>query len=211
MKSKEFIVEATTPTPGMVLYHGTIDKNIIGIMKYGLVPRYNRWETKYGGDPKNSVKGIFVTPNLDDAISFSTNGSLSSNGGVVLSFTLLPSDTVGGEQFFDNELVIKNPISPDRLQIAWPKEKAAALDKRRVQAQNSIDKTAIIRQINKLTKPLGFSCKSGSKATMRILTFLPGDQYYDQSILLKDYPAYLSNHGVDQSVVSKVEGIINAS
>ena len=208
MKSTEFIFEKTEPVTGMTLYHGTLEKNVIGIMKHGLVPRYNRWETKYGGDPKNSVKGVFVTPNLDDAIRFCTNNSYSNSGGVVLSFTLLPSDIVEGERFFDNELIIKNTISPDRLCIAWPKGKEKLLDKKKEQAQISINKTAIIKAINKLTRPLGVYCKSASKTTSRVITYYQADQYYDESLLLPDYPAYLTKRRIDPAIVQQVSRII---
>jgi len=211
MRSNEFIIEATTPVIGMTLYHGTDKKNIIGIMKHGLMPRYNRWETKYGGDKKDSVKGVFVTPNLDDAKSFAGSGGYAGYGPsnqVVFGFTLLDSDVVEGEKFFGDELVIMNVITPDRLQIVWPASLAKTLEKKKMQAQASFDKTAIIKQINKLTRPYGAVCKSGSKTTTRVMAYFQDMQYYDTSVLLQDYPAYLLTKGIDPTVVKQVSGII---
>jgi hypothetical protein len=206
MRATEFLSESTI-TPGMTLYHGTAEKNVIGIMKHGLVPRYNRWETKYGGDPKTSTKGVFTTPSLEDAKNFMPTG-YGAAPGVIFAFKLLPTDQVESERFFRDEIIVMNPISPDRLQIVWPPEKANILDKKKAQAQASFDKTEIIKQINKLTRPFGAFCKSASKTTPRIITYSNDPQYYDQSVLLKDYPAYLVSKGIDQAVVAQVAKVI---
>lgn len=68
----------------------------------------------------------------------------------------------------------------------------------------------IIKQLNKLAKPYGWICRSGSKTTPRILTYKAGGQYVEDSILLKDYPLTLANCGVDPEVVQKVQAIISA-
>ena len=208
MRAQEFLAEADTNTGSMV-YHGTVFSNLVGIMKYGLVPRRNRWQTKYGGNNLESELAVFATPNFDDALEFAEQtASVKSGRPVVLAFKLLATDKVDNEAYYSNEILLRNSVAPDRLKVVYPK--GLDIQKAKSTAATSRNKTEIIKQCNKLTKPFGIYCRSGSKTTSRILTYIGDSQYYKDSILLKDYPEYLTKMGVETDVVNKVSQIIGS-
>lgn len=202
------IYEIESAPRSTTVYHGTARKNLVGIMKTGLVPRINRWENKFNapGQKASGEKAVFVTPNFDDAKLFADQ---NRDGGAVVAFELLPTDVVDAEQFYSNELLVRNTVAPTRIRVVWPA--SANQEKLRNQAAASLDKTELIRQLNKITKESLWTIKSASKTTSRVLTFRVGNPYYDTSILLAEYPGFLEEKGVDPAVVNQVKSILNQS
>lgn len=182
------IFESTTTLPDKV-YHGTASANLSNIMKHGLKPRLNKWfysnsyqnpgAPRYRLQPGEKMKDLAdlsTTSDFERAKEYAEQGGSTGWGnvpGVVLAFKPLPSDVIEFEGFDTTELVFKNAIAPERLEIVWPErlmnKKPAMLDKAAEKKMYSANKTAQVKEINKKLKAAnsGFRIKSTSPHTMR--------------------------------------------
>ena len=183
------ILESTTALPDIV-YHGTASANLSNIMKHGLKPRLNKWyysnsyqnpgEPRYKLQPGEKMKDLAdlsTTVSFERAKEYAEQGGSTGWGnvpGVVVAFKPLPTDVIEFEGFDSTELIFKNVISPDRLEIVWPErlknKESALIDKAAEKKMYSANKTAQVKEINKKLKAAnsGFRVKSTSPHTPRV-------------------------------------------
>ena len=133
MKTSE-IVEDKNYT-GTVVYHGTTCMGIDSIMKEGLVPfvcNYSippglSWEDENKLRCDNNQKFVFVHPDIEEAKKFAVeylDSYIPDDDddeclGYVVAFEILPTDKVGKEIYYADELTIKNKVAPERLTVVW--------------------------------------------------------------------------------------------
>lgn len=180
------LFESTLPT---MVYHGTASENLSNIMKHGLKPKMNKWfySNKYQGgsdyklqpgETQAELADLSTTTNLKQAIMYAEQGGSTGWGGkpgAVVAFKPLPSDRMEQGGFDANEIIFKNVIAPERLEIVWPErlatKKSALLQKAAEKKAYGADKTAQVKEVNKQLKAAGsgFRIKSGSSTTPRIV------------------------------------------
>lgn len=176
-----------------IVYHGTASSNLSNIMKNGLKPKLNKWfysnkyqqsgSSGYKLKPEERMKDLAdlsTTVSLERAIKYAKQGGSTGWGNVpsvVLAFKPLPSDVIEFDGFDSTEIIFKNVISPERLEIVWPEKltgkKDALLGKAAEKKEFGSAKTLKIKEINKQLKSVGsgFSIKSTSPNTARIKLF----------------------------------------
>lgn len=186
MRAHEFLVESQIPD---VVYHGTASANLANIMKHGIKPKLNRYayaNRAHGGgvnllpklapgERRSDLETISTSVNFDNSLEYAKLGGSTGSGspGVVLAFRPLPSDNfeVTG---MPGEVVFRNAISPDRLQIVWPRRLAGKetqlAQKAEKKKQSAAEKTQQIKSINQQLKAAGSSIriKSTNPNTARI-------------------------------------------
>jgi hypothetical protein len=186
MRAHDFLVESKIPA---VVYHGTASTNLTNIMKHGIKPKLNRYEYSnrmHGGgferglelepgERRSDLETISTSVNFDNSLEYAKLGGSTGSGspGVVIAFKPLPSDSFEATGM-PGEVIFRNAISPDRLQIVWPKRlvgKERELAQRAEQKkQAGAAKTEQIKTINKQLKTAGsfIRIKSTNANTPRI-------------------------------------------
>lgn len=198
---------------GTTVYHGTNSGNAVSILKSGLHPRPNRWLDKYAdkhAQPSQSAKdnaGIYTTPSLENAMQWNQK---SSGYLIVFAFDIIDSDIIKDiGKYTDDEIIIGNKIDPSRLRVVYPED--FDTDKFRNRATASLNKTAIIRQLNIITKQHGFKVRSGSKTTDRVLVYDLSDdepgRYVSYSFRMQEYLDFLKDK-VPTKVFQKIQDIV---
>jgi hypothetical protein len=183
MRAQEFICE-DKQLPD-IIYHGTPSKNLTNILRRGLQPRYNKWETQQYKlyTPQNAKRSaddqpvLSTTPDLDLAIQYAQQGGSTGVGqwegerNIVLAFKPLPTDKyrVGGHMA-SHEIEFYNTISPDRLSIVWPEAARGKLTPERMAAAQSLNtkqasKTELVKAANKHLQKIGSPLKIASIGT----------------------------------------------
>lgn len=172
-----------------IVYHGTASANLSNIMKHGLKPKLNKW--LYSNPYQHSTGGPKLQPgekqkdlaDLSTTVSFERAKRYAEQGGstgwgnvpaVVLAFKPLPSDMIEFDGYDQTEVIFKNVIAPERLEIVWPErlttKKDVLLGKAAEKKAYGATKTAQVKQINQQLKAAGsgFRIKSSSASTPRI-------------------------------------------
>jgi hypothetical protein len=113
---------------GIKVYHGTSPYLAQSIAQFGLKPNPNSWLVSRIDDIEEREKQLQQLPK---ELYVSTKKSLAMEFGreasdgekpIVFSFILLEIDKIkGADLYIDDEIVILNKISPERLQVEYPK------------------------------------------------------------------------------------------
>ena len=190
------LIETTNPLPDLV-YHGTASKNLSKIMRNGLKPKLNKWfySNNYQsgangpyrlqpGEKLKDLADLSTTPDFEKALAYAKQGGSTGWGdtpGVVLAFKPLPTDIIVFGGFEEHELVFKNVIAPERLEIVWPErlksKKEELLAKASEKKAFGATKTDQVKAINKQLKAVNseFRIKSLSPTTPRVAIILSLD------------------------------------
>lgn len=173
-----------------IVYHGTPSANLSNVMKVGLKPKLNKWlysnnyqhsgAGRYKLEPGETLKDLAdlsTTTSLDRAIEYAKQGGSTGWGnvpGAVVAFKPLPTDIIEFGGYDGEEIVFKNAIAPERLEIVWPEKLTSKKDllikKGMEKKEFGANKTAQIKDVNKQLKAAGsgFRIKSLSSNTPRV-------------------------------------------